>query len=105
MIQLSQEEILKISQLCQSNKVRSLHAFGSVTREDFNPNSDIDLIVDFDLTGLGLRDRLLADDLKSVLLDDDLVDFVLDESNLDSSLVDDLEDDVSGLESDFDSNL
>ena len=41
MIQLSQEEILKISQLCQSNKVRSLHAFGSVTREDFNPNSDI----------------------------------------------------------------
>lgn len=48
MIQLSQEEILKISQLCQSNKVRSLHAFGSVTREDFNPNSDIDLIVDFE---------------------------------------------------------
>ena len=63
------------------------------------------MIVDLDLTGLGLRDLLLADDLKSVLLDDDLVDFVLDESNLDSSLVDDLEDDVSGLESDFDSNL
>lgn len=34
--------------LCQAHGVRSLHAFGSVTRADYDPaRSDIDLIVDF----------------------------------------------------------
>lgn len=30
------------------NKVRSLFAFGSVTRDDFNDTSDVDLLVDID---------------------------------------------------------
>ena len=34
--------------LCKKNKVKSLFVFGSVIREDFNENSDIDLVVDFD---------------------------------------------------------
>lgn len=35
-----------VKQLCDSYKVRSLFAFGSVTTERFNANSDIDFIVD-----------------------------------------------------------
>ena len=38
----------EINQLCKTNKVKSLFAFGSITREDFNENSDIDLVVDFE---------------------------------------------------------
>jgi len=38
----------QIEELCKVNKVKSLFAFGSVIRDDFNKKSDIDLIVDFD---------------------------------------------------------
>jgi len=38
----------ELETLCKKNKVKSLFVFGSVTREDFNENSDIDLVVDFD---------------------------------------------------------
>ena len=37
----------EIKKLCEKSKVKSLFAFGSVTREDFNEKSDVDLIVDF----------------------------------------------------------
>ncbi|MCO5236199.1 MAG: nucleotidyltransferase domain-containing protein [Chitinophagaceae bacterium] len=37
----------EISKLCESHKVRSLYAFGSVLTDKFNKDSDIDLIVDF----------------------------------------------------------
>lgn len=43
-------EVPKINQiilLCNENKVKTLYAFGSVTRKDFNETSDIDLVVDF----------------------------------------------------------
>lgn len=40
--------IEQIRKLCGSNKVKSLFAFGSVLTEDFNLESDIDLIVDID---------------------------------------------------------
>ncbi|MBL4585790.1 MAG: nucleotidyltransferase domain-containing protein [Flavobacteriales bacterium] len=40
--------IEQINNLCASNTVRSLFAFGSVTTEKFNKESDIDLIVDID---------------------------------------------------------
>ena len=36
-----------ISKLCETHKVKSLYAFGSVLTEQFNEESDIDLIVDF----------------------------------------------------------
>ena len=38
----------ELETLCKKNKVKSLFVFGSVIREDFNENSDIDLVVDFD---------------------------------------------------------
>lgn len=37
----------EIAKLCQSHKVKSLYAFGSVLTNHFNNESDIDLIVDF----------------------------------------------------------
>lgn len=43
--QLKSEEIERI---CKSNQVKSLFAFGSVLRNDFNEHSDIDLVVDFE---------------------------------------------------------
>ena len=36
-----------IIKLCKTHKVKSLYAFGSVLTENFNNESDIDLIVDF----------------------------------------------------------
>ena len=40
--------LVQIQKLCKTNKVKSLFAFGSVTRDDFNENSDVDLVVDID---------------------------------------------------------
>jgi predicted nucleotidyltransferase len=45
---LEKPQIDKIQELCKANRVKSLFAFGSVTRDDFNTTSDIDLLVDFD---------------------------------------------------------
>lgn len=36
--------------LCQKYKVKALFAFGSVTKNNLKPDSDIDLVVDFDLS-------------------------------------------------------
>lgn len=38
----------QINKLCISNKVKALFAFGSVTTNNFNVDSDIDLVVDID---------------------------------------------------------
>jgi predicted nucleotidyltransferase len=37
-------------ELCRQNKVKSLYAFGSVLTSRFNDSSDIDLIVDIDVS-------------------------------------------------------
>jgi uncharacterized protein len=42
------QNINQIVQLCKTNKVRSLFAFGSVITDKFRPDSDIDLVVDID---------------------------------------------------------
>ena len=44
---LIEQNISKISRLCESHKVRYLYAFGSVLTNKFSENSDVDLIVDF----------------------------------------------------------
>lgn len=46
----------KINELCKSHHVKKLFAFGSVTRNDFNDNSDIDLIYEFDTSGIDFKD-------------------------------------------------
>ncbi|MEH6406278.1 MAG: nucleotidyltransferase domain-containing protein [Leeuwenhoekiella sp.] len=42
------KHINQIKSLCASNKVKSLFAFGSVTKNLLRPDSDIDFIVDID---------------------------------------------------------
>jgi predicted nucleotidyltransferase len=45
---IQQLKCKEIESVCKINKVKSLFAFGSVTRTDFNDASDIDLVVDFE---------------------------------------------------------
>ena len=40
-------KIEDIKNLCRSHKVEKLYVFGSVLTNQFNPDSDIDLVVDF----------------------------------------------------------
>jgi predicted nucleotidyltransferase len=47
-MKIEEIKLKQIQELCKINKVKSLFAFGSVLRSDFNDASDIDLIVDFD---------------------------------------------------------
>lgn len=37
-----------ISKLCDAHRVKALYVFGSALTNDFNKESDIDLVVDFD---------------------------------------------------------
>ncbi|WP_304063364.1 nucleotidyltransferase family protein [Pedobacter glucosidilyticus] len=45
---IDNSKLKQIRELCKANKVKSLFAFGSVTRNDYHESSDIDLVVDFD---------------------------------------------------------
>lgn len=38
----------QIAEFCHKNHIRKLALFGSVLREDFRPESDIDVLVEFD---------------------------------------------------------
>jgi predicted nucleotidyltransferase len=44
-IPIPEEQIVAF---CRRNHVRSLALFGSVLREDFTPNSDVDVLVEFE---------------------------------------------------------
>jgi hypothetical protein len=46
----------KIAAFCRRNHIRRLALFGSVLREDFRPESDVDVLVEFEPgTRVGLR--------------------------------------------------
>ncbi len=47
-MKISKNNIDNIKELCKEYKVKTFSAFGSVIRDDFNENSDIDFIVDFE---------------------------------------------------------
>ncbi len=38
----------KIAEFCQRNSIRRLAFFGSVLRDDFSPQSDVDVLVEFE---------------------------------------------------------
>jgi uncharacterized protein len=38
----------KLNEFCMRNKIRTLALFGSVLRDDFGPESDIDVLIDFE---------------------------------------------------------
>jgi predicted nucleotidyltransferase len=44
-IQISQEQI---AEFCRHNHIRSFAFFGSVLRDDFRPDSDVDVLVEFE---------------------------------------------------------
>ncbi|MFN0165409.1 MAG: nucleotidyltransferase family protein [Bryobacteraceae bacterium] len=56
-----------LDQFCQKNGIRKLSLFGSILREDFRPDSDIDVLVEFDhdrtpgLLGLARMERELSE--------------------------------------------
>ncbi|QQE63579.1 hypothetical protein GFS31_02460 [Leptolyngbya sp. BL0902] len=58
-----------IHELCQRWQITELSAFGSVLRDDFHPNSDIDLLVTFSPTSdWGLLEHIeIQQELESIL--------------------------------------
>lgn len=38
----------RIAEFCRANRIRRLALFGSVLRDDFGPNSDVDVLVEFE---------------------------------------------------------
>jgi len=38
----------KINEFCQRHRIRKLSLFGSILRDDFSTNSDIDVLVEFE---------------------------------------------------------
>jgi predicted nucleotidyltransferase len=58
----------QIAEFCRRNRVRRLALFGSVLREDFTPDSDIDVLVEFEPDArVGLRFFGLEDELSQIL--------------------------------------
>src|SRR5690606_26046243 len=45
---IKDKDLNLIKKLCEKYRVRTFAAFGSVNRDDFNEDSDIDFVVDFD---------------------------------------------------------
>ena len=41
-------DIVKIAELCRKRRIRRLALFGSVLRDDFGPDSDVDVLVEFE---------------------------------------------------------
>jgi predicted nucleotidyltransferase len=42
----------KIFDLCKKHHVKELYVFGSAVRDDFNENSDVDFLYEFDTSGI-----------------------------------------------------
>ena len=57
----------KVAEFCQRNQIRTFSLFGSVLSENFGPDSDVDVLVEFDpearvgFMALGRMQRELAD--------------------------------------------
>ena len=58
----------KISEFCKKWKVKEFALFGSVLRDDFKPDSDVDVMVDFEQdSGRTLFDLVdMIDELKNI---------------------------------------
>jgi uncharacterized protein len=65
----------KISSFCQKNGIKSLALFGSALRDDFGPDSDVDLLVEFlpgctpGLLGISRMERELSEILQGKRVD------------------------------------
>jgi predicted nucleotidyltransferase len=57
----------QLAEFCRRNHIRRLALFGSVLRDDFGPNSDIDVLVEFEPGHVpGLRFIRLQDELSGL---------------------------------------
>jgi len=58
----------KIAAFCRRHHIRRLAFFGSVVRDDFQPDSDVDVLVEFEPeTRVGLRFFAMQDELSELL--------------------------------------
>jgi len=57
----------QLAEFCRSNHIRKLSVFGSALRDDFGPDSDVDVLVEFEdgsvpgLLGMGRLQRELSE--------------------------------------------
>lgn len=57
-----------IAESCRRNRIRHLALFGSVLRDDFRPESDVDALVEFEPDArVGLRFFALEEELSEIL--------------------------------------
>ncbi|HET9209358.1 MAG TPA: nucleotidyltransferase family protein [Thermoanaerobaculia bacterium] len=57
----------QLADFCRRNHIRKLSLFGSILRDDFGPQSDIDVLVEFEPGHVpGLRFVRLQDELSSL---------------------------------------
>ena len=57
-----------IAAFCRRNKIRRLAIFGSVLRDDFTPESDVDVLVEFEPDAqVGLAFITIQDELSEIL--------------------------------------
>ena len=60
--------IAAIAAFCRRNHIRGLAPFGSVLRDDFGPDSDVDILVEFEPgTRVGLRFFGMEQELSDLL--------------------------------------
>ena len=58
----------RIAEFCQRNHIRRLALFGSVLRDDFAPESDVDVLVEFNPgTRVGFAFITVQDELSNIL--------------------------------------
>ena len=58
----------QIAEFCRRHHIRKLSLFGSVLREDFRPDSDVDVLVEFEAGHrVGLRIIDMEDELSKML--------------------------------------
>ncbi len=67
----------RIAEFCHQRRIKSLSVFGSATRDDFRPDSDVDFLVEFEEgANIGLFEMVEMQDELSTLLDRRPVDLV-----------------------------
>lgn len=58
----------ELARFCRRNLIRRLSLFGSVLRDDFGPDSDVDVLVEFEPEArVGLRFFAIEDELGQLL--------------------------------------
>ena len=58
----------RLAEFCRRHHIRSLSLFGSILRDDFRPDSDVDVLVEFKPDGpVGLRFFELEQELSGIL--------------------------------------